>query len=92
MTILDVQALESVSDAVDEGVYRSHAMRMAYALLNASECPIVNKWKGTATNAEWTASSEFDAEKDKTTFRQYEDACERVKTFYREQHGEDRSF
>lgn len=28
----------------------------------------------------------FDAEKDKTKFRQYEDACDRVKTFYREQH------
>jgi len=30
--------------------------------------------------------SEFDAEKDKTQFRQYEDACDRVKNFYREQH------
>src|ERR1700733_9250416 len=30
--------------------------------------------------------SEFDSEKDKTTFRQYEDACDRVKNFYREQH------
>lgn len=31
--------------------------------------------------------SAFDAEKDKTQFRQYEDACDRVKTFYKEQHG-----
>ncbi|KAK7747604.1 hypothetical protein SLS62_009015 [Diatrype stigma] len=30
--------------------------------------------------------SKFDAEKDKTTFRQYEDACDGVKAFYREQH------
>ncbi|RDW87711.1 putative inositol oxygenase [Coleophoma crateriformis] len=30
--------------------------------------------------------SKFDAEKDKTQFRQYEDACDRVKNFYREQH------
>jgi inositol oxygenase len=30
--------------------------------------------------------SEFDAEKDKTQFRQYEDACDRVKALYREQH------
>ncbi|KAG9238807.1 putative inositol oxygenase [Amylocarpus encephaloides] len=30
--------------------------------------------------------SAFDAEKDKTQFRQYEDACDRVKGFYREQH------
>lgn len=28
----------------------------------------------------------FDAEKDKTQFRQYEAACDRVKNFYREQH------
>ncbi|TAQ90480.1 hypothetical protein B7494_g1176 [Chlorociboria aeruginascens] len=31
-------------------------------------------------------ASEFDAEKDKTQFRQYEEACDRVKSFYREQH------
>jgi inositol oxygenase len=30
--------------------------------------------------------SKFDAEKDKTQFRQYVDACDRVKSFYREQH------
>jgi inositol oxygenase len=30
--------------------------------------------------------SEFDKNKDKTQFRQYEDACDRVKNFYREQH------
>jgi len=30
--------------------------------------------------------SEFDADKDKTKFRQYEDASDRVKNFYREQH------
>jgi hypothetical protein len=35
----------------------------------------------------WDDESEFDAEKDKARFRQYEDACERVKTFYKEQHG-----
>ena len=30
--------------------------------------------------------SQFDAEKDKTKFRQYEDASDRVKNFYLEQH------
>ncbi|KAH0440891.1 inositol oxygenase [Colletotrichum camelliae] len=30
--------------------------------------------------------SKFDSEKDKTAFRQYEDACDRVKNFYKEQH------
>ncbi|KAJ7146910.1 inositol oxygenase [Mycena epipterygia] len=34
----------------------------------------------------WTEASAFDAEKDKTQFRQYEDACDRVKNFYKEQH------
>jgi inositol oxygenase len=31
-------------------------------------------------------ASQFDATKDKTRFRQYEDACDRVKNFYLEQH------
>lgn len=35
---------------------------------------------------EMTDASEFDADKDKTQFRQYEAACDRVKNFYREQH------
>ncbi|TGJ78602.1 hypothetical protein E0Z10_g10160 [Xylaria hypoxylon] len=35
---------------------------------------------------EWDSKSKFDDEKDKTQFRQYEDACDRVKTFYKEQH------
>lgn len=30
--------------------------------------------------------SKFDADKDKAVFRQYEDACDRVQNFYREQH------
>lgn len=30
--------------------------------------------------------TKFDTGKDKTQFRQYEDACDRVKTFYKEQH------
>ena len=35
----------------------------------------------------WDDESEFDAEKNKAQFRQYEDACDRVKNFYKEQHG-----
>ncbi|KAJ7455992.1 inositol oxygenase [Mycena galericulata] len=35
----------------------------------------------------WDESSQFDAAKDKTEFRQYEAACDRVKNFYKEQHG-----
>lgn len=33
------------------------------------------------------AEAKFDADKDKTNFRQYEDACDRVKNFYAEQHA-----
>lgn len=35
----------------------------------------------------WNSRSEFDQEKDRTQFRKYEEACERVKKFYKEQHG-----
>ncbi|KAI8950038.1 DUF706-domain-containing protein [Xylaria longipes] len=35
---------------------------------------------------DWDSKSKFDAEKDKNQFRQYEDACDRVKDFYKEQH------
>ncbi|KAJ7692567.1 inositol oxygenase [Mycena rosella] len=34
----------------------------------------------------WDETSTFDTEKDKTQFRQYEAACDRVKNFYKEQH------
>ncbi|KAJ7892387.1 DUF706-domain-containing protein [Mycena leptocephala] len=34
----------------------------------------------------WDESSQFDKAKDKTQFRQYEEACDRVKNFYKEQH------
>jgi len=34
----------------------------------------------------YDTKSKFDAAKDKATFRQYEDACDRVRGFYREQH------
>ncbi|KAL5481126.1 hypothetical protein ACEPAI_10067 [Sanghuangporus weigelae] len=36
--------------------------------------------------SEWNSESNFDSEKDKNTFRQYESACDRVKAFYKEQH------
>lgn len=66
-------ALEATSDAVDEVNVLKAAMRVK---------------NGTATQAEVDLyeKSQFDAEKDKTQFRQYEDACDRVKNFYREQH------
>ena len=44
----------------------------------------VNVLKGD--KQQFNTESKFDAGKDKTKFRQYEDACDRVKNFYREQH------
>lgn len=46
----------------------------------------VNKLKGGEHS--WDDASEFDAEKDKTKFRQYDEACDRVRNFYKEQHGD----
>ncbi|KAF9051641.1 inositol oxygenase [Panaeolus papilionaceus] len=42
----------------------------------------VNVIKGTL----WDSESEFDQDKDKSQFRDYEAACDRVKAFYKEQH------
>ena len=50
----------------------------------------VNVLKGQqpqgADKAAFDSKSQFDAAKDKTQFRQYDEACDRVKDFYREQH------
>ncbi|KAI0189969.1 inositol oxygenase 1 [Xylaria flabelliformis] len=47
----------------------------------------VNAIKGQLKKQQdWESKSKFDAEKDKTQFRQYEDACDRVRNFYKEQH------
>lgn len=37
--------------------------------------------------ADWNTEAHVEATKDKEEFRNYEDACERVKAFYKEQHG-----
>ncbi|KAK3325047.1 inositol oxygenase 1 [Apodospora peruviana] len=64
-------ALEAISDAIDN----------------------VNVIKGkaasstTKSNLKFDAESQFDTTKDKTAFRLYEDACDRVKSFYAEQHA-----
>ena len=66
-----------------------HTLALVVALTQLVACAkfAVNMLKGKAA-AEWNSESAFDAEKDKNGFRQYEEACERVKNFYREQHGE----
>ncbi|KAI8964301.1 DUF706-domain-containing protein [Daldinia sp. FL1419] len=46
----------------------------------------VNVLKGHG-QTEFDDKSRFDSDKDKTQFRQYEEACDRVQNFYREQHA-----
>jgi hypothetical protein len=41
----------------------------------------------TKATAHWDDDSVFDKSKEKHAFRQYDEACDRVKQFYREQHG-----
>ena len=73
--------MDLISDAIDEGMLRLNSID-----IDADQL-LVNILKGN--NTKWNDESEFDANKDKTQFRQYEDACDRVKDFYKEQHGTD---
>lgn len=56
---------------------RTHASKLDEV---SDEIDAVNVLKGKETA--WDADSVFDAEKDKTAFRQYDAACDRVKAFY----------
>ena len=69
----DGLALEATDDAVHEVNLLKAEMRVK---------------NGTATQEEvdMYEKSKFDEDKDKTQFRNYEDACDRVKNFYKEQH------
>ncbi|KAI9742013.1 MAG: hypothetical protein M1834_000402 [Cirrosporium novae-zelandiae] len=69
----DGQALEKTTDDIQEVNFLKAKLRVE---------------NGTATEEEKSIyeKSQFDAEKDKTQFRNYEDACDRVKNFYKEQH------
>lgn len=69
----DGTLLEATSDAVDE-------VNVLKAALKAHQDTT------STTDKDIYAASEFDAEKDKAKFRQYEAACDRVKDFYKEQH------
>ena len=77
--------------AVVETPIQPFSKRDGYALEETSDAiDDVNVLKDTLKkqNAEkgLYEESEFDQSKDKTQFRQYEDACDRVKNFYKEQH------
>lgn len=61
--------------------------RDGLALESTSEAvDAVNILKDSMKEKGFHDASEFDQSKDKTQFRQYEDACDRVKNFYKEQH------
>ncbi|EJT71416.1 inositol oxygenase 1 [Gaeumannomyces tritici R3-111a-1] len=67
------QALEDMSDRIDAvNVLKS----------NKAPAPAPQAQQDEAFDSE----SRFDSAKDKGQFRQYEEACDRVKNFYREQH------
>ncbi len=46
----------------------------------------INSFKAQQTERAFDLAANFDSEKDKTQFRQYLEASDRVKNFYREQH------
>ncbi|KGB76104.1 inositol oxygenase [Cryptococcus deuterogattii 99/473] len=64
--------LDKVSDEIDE--------------VNILKLKQKNAVEKTQAEIEYDLASKFDQEKDKAAFRQYEDACDRVKNFYAEQH------
>ena len=77
LTSFDARAFDAVSDAVDDGM-----PLLAGASFLCSSLA-VNVLKGKL----WHAEAEVEPTKDKDSFRQYDTACDRVKSFYKEQHG-----
>jgi len=81
MPALVGRQMDQTSDAIDEGGLRVQFVWPSTQFF--SVIFLVNVMKGKT----WNDESEFAAAKNKAQFRQYEDACDRVKFFYREQHG-----
>ena len=73
--------LDATSDAIDEGQKIAFHLIMSIAL--TSSFLSVNVLKGKM----WDDKPEFVESKDKSQFRDYDSACDRVKNFYKEQHG-----
>lgn len=70
--------LDAISDLIDDG--KSSCL---WIIASADIITTVNVLKGKT----WDEDSEFDTNTDKTQFRDYDAACDRVKAFYKEQHG-----
>ncbi|KAL8282792.1 hypothetical protein RB597_010166 [Gaeumannomyces tritici] len=69
------QALEDMSDRID-----------AVNVLKSNKAPAPAPAPQAQQDEAFDSESRFDSVKDKGQFRQYEEACDRVKNFYREQH------
>lgn len=74
--------LDQVSDAIDHG--GSRLPTVSFVTNPRPMSTSVNVLKGKV----WDEEPECVATKDKNSFRQYDTACDRVKAFYKEQHGE----
>ncbi|KAJ5129110.1 DUF706-domain-containing protein [Penicillium atrosanguineum] len=72
----DGQALEEMSDAIDEVNVLKANMKKEQQQQQQQQQQEKDLYE----------ASEFDKNKDKSGFRQYENACDRVKNFYQEQH------
>lgn len=71
-SVAEAKAFDVVADAVDEvNVLKG---KVSHGAAHAKSTP------------SWDDESLFDKTKEKTVFRQYDEACDRVKQFYREQH------
>ena len=78
----DGMALEELSDEIDNiNVLKDQAQQK-----QQQQSAATNSISDPPSSSSSSSSSFFDAEKDKTQFRQYESANDRVKSFYREQH------
>lgn len=80
MPAMTIQNFDATCDAIDDG---EHIRFMSAAQQFCDILYTVNVMKGKM----WNSESEFDKNTDKGQFRDYEFACDRVKAFYREQHG-----
>ncbi len=79
-TRITAHELDATSDAIDEGQLQLELL----TLLSLLTPLLVNTLKGR----KWDAETDFDKDKNKSTFWNYDAACDHVKAFYREQHGE----
>ena len=90
-SVAEARAFDVVSDAVDEGTPLTFPILVAAVSDTPSVISrAVNVLKTkvhTKATPSWDDESVFDQTKEKSNFRQYDEACDRVKEFYREQHG-----